>query len=198
MLTGKAALIINEMQLGVVDPAYTTFGGLAEQVAARGITPRIARLAAAFRAAGLPVIHTPVVHRADLADVKGNSLISALTLKKKSMREGTPDVRYVDALQPAPGDIEMQRTSGIISICATQLDAMLRRMDVATVVLSGVSTNLGITGNAIVACELGYHVVVPEDCIAASDAHTHEVIVENQLRLMARVVSSDDVIAALG
>ena len=38
----------------------------------------------------------------------------------------------------------------------------------ATVVLVGVSTNLGMPGNMMTACDLGYTVVIPEDCIAGA------------------------------
>lgn len=197
MLTGKTALIVNEMQRGVVDPAYSSFRGLAEQVQERDLIPRIARLAAAFREAGLPVVHAPVVHRRDMRDLKANSLINALSLKKGTMAQGSVEADYVEALVPADGDFEIVRSSGLIAMCATQLDAMLRRMDVETIVLTGVSTNLAIAGNAIVAGELGYHVVVPEDCIAGSDPETHRTLVENQLRMVARMVPADDLLAAL-
>lgn len=197
MLTGKTALIVIEMQLGVVDPAYSNFRDLANQVQDRGIAPKIARLATAFRNAGLPVVHAPVVHRPDLRDLKANSLINALSIKKGAMKEGSVEVGYVDGLEPVDGDFEVVRSSGLIVMCATQLDAMLRRMDVETIVLTGVSTNVAMAGNAIVAGELGYHVVIPEDCIAGSDPETHKTLVNNQLRMVARIVSSDDVFAAL-
>lgn len=197
MLNGKAALIVNEMQVGVVDPRFSSFPDLANQVESRGIIPKIARLADAFRKAGLPVFHTPVVHRKDMLGLKANSLINALSLKKHSMAEGSPEAAYVPALAPAETDFEIIRTSGLIAMCGTQLDAILRRMDVSTVVLTGVSTNVAMAGNSIVAGELGYHVVIPEDCIAGSDPQTHETLVQNQLRMIARIVTAEDVIAAL-
>jgi nicotinamidase-related amidase len=54
--TTKAALIINEMQLG----NFKMFPALGAEVERRGIVPKIAELAAAFRVKGLPVIHTPI------------------------------------------------------------------------------------------------------------------------------------------
>lgn len=197
MLTGKTALIVNEMQVGVVDPAYSGFKGLAEQVVARGLVAKIAKLADAFRAAGLPVIHAPVIHRPDMQDMKANSLINALTLKKGTMAEGSEEVKYVPGLEPVPSDIEVVRTSGLIAMCATQLDAMLRRMDVTTIVLTGVSTNVAMAGNAIVAGELGYNVVIPEDGIAGSDPETHMTLVNNQLRMVARITTLEEITAAL-
>lgn len=197
MIVGKAVLIINEGQRGVIDPSISYLPAIAQQVTDRGMIERIATLAEAFRRNGMPVVHTPVVHRRDFRDVKANSLLAANSIKQRSLTEGEAESDYVEGLRPQDGDFEIIRTSGFIAMCATQLDAMLRRMDISTVVLTGVSTNVAIPGNAIVAGELGYHVVVPEDCIAASSPEAHQSIIEHQLRVIARMVSSADLIAAL-
>lgn len=197
MIIGKPALLINEGQRGVIDPEVSFLPAIAAQVKERGMIERIAALATAFRSHGLPVFHTPVVHRPDYRDVKANSRLSAMTLKQRTLTEGTVEASYAKTLEPQDGDFEIKRTSGFIAMCATQVDAMLRRMDVSTIVLVGVSTNVAIPGNAIVAAELGYHVVVPEDCIAGSDPEAHKAIIENQLRMIARMVTSADLIAAL-
>lgn len=194
---GKPALIVNECQLGVIDARHSGFPGLAEQVESRGIVAQIARLASAFRERGLPVIHVPVVHRVDFADIKANSLINALTLKHRRMAAGSVEADYVEALRPQPQDIVIERPAGLIAFNATSLDATLRRMDVETVVMTGVSTNIAMPGNTMTAVDLGYHVVIPEDCIAGADAVTHTIIVEQQLRMLARITTADAVIAAL-
>jgi nicotinamidase-related amidase len=197
-IEGRAALIVNECQLGVIDANYTGFPGLANQVAERGIVNRIANLAAAFRAKGLPVFHAPVVHREDLADIKPNSLINSLTLKGGKLKKGSPETAFVPELEPHPEDVVIDRPAGLIAFNGTNLDVTLRRMDISTVVLTGVSTNLAMPGNAFAAVDLGYHVVIPEDCTAGADPETHKVIVREQLRMLARITTADAVIAAIG
>jgi len=197
-IEGRAALIINECQLGVVDTAYSGFRGLADQVAERGILDRIATLAEAFREHGLPVFHAPVVHRQDLADIKPNSLINALTLKGGKLKKGSVEADFVPQLQPRPEDFVLDRPAGLIAFNGTNLDVTLRRMDIQTVVLTGVSTNLAMPGNAFAAVDLGYHVIIPEDCTAGADPDTHRVIVQEQLRMLARITTAEEVIAALG
>ena len=128
-IEGRAALIINECQLGVVDAAYAGFRGLADQVAERGILDRIATLADAFRARALPVFHAPVVHRDDLADIKPNSLINALTLKGGKLKKGSVEAEFVPQLKPHPQDFVLDRPAGLIAFNGTNLDATLRRMD---------------------------------------------------------------------
>lgn len=198
MIIGKAALIINEAQRGVIDPAVSFLPAIAAQAAERDLAVRIASLAAAFRMAYMPVFHAPVAHRPDYRDMKANSLLSAMTLKQRKLTQGAIAAEYVTALVPQDGDFEIRRSSGFIVMSATELDALLRRMDVSTIVLTGVSTNVAIPGNAIVAAELGYHVIVPEDCIAGSDPDVHRTIIDAQLRMVARITTSADLIAAFG
>lgn len=197
MLTGKPALLINEMQKFVVDPAYAGFPALAKQVVERRIAEKISALAAAFRKAGAPIFHAPVRGRPDRIDVKGNSLITALSLKGTPIPADDPRLDYVAGCEAHEGDIEIIRTSGIIAMYGTPIDAMMRRMGVETVVVVGVSTNVGVPGNVIMAEEMGYHVVVPEDCIAGTDPDTHRIILEGQIKMLARIVQSEDIIAAL-
>jgi nicotinamidase-related amidase len=194
----RPALIVNECQVGVVDPAHSMFPALAEQVVARGIIPKIARLAQAFRARGLPVVHTPVAHRPDFADIVPNSLINSLSLKGRHLIAGAPETAYSPGLEPEAQDFVVERTAGLIAFNATKLDVTLRRLGVQTVVLTGVSTNVAMPGNTLTAVDLGYQVVLPEDCIAGSDPETHAVIFREQLRMLATVTTAEEVLAALG
>ncbi len=193
----KAALVINECQLGIIDPVYAQFPALAEQCRARGIVDNIAALIAAFRRAGLPVVYTPAALRPDMADKLANSLISSVSIKAKIMVAGAKAVEHPPQIAPQADDYIIQRGSGLIAFLGTTLDATLRRLKVETVVLTGMSTNVGIPGNAMAAVEFGYHVVIPEDCIAAGDAEGHRVIVEQQLKMISTVTSSGEVMAAL-
>lgn len=196
-LHGRAALLVSECQNGIVAPGGGGFAGLVDQVARRGILPRIAALAAAFRAAGLPVFHLTIAHRPDFADVKPNSLLAAMARKHRTVVAGTAEAEIVPELAPHAADFVMQRSSGLIGLNGNALDAMLRRMGVETLVLAGVSTNVAVTGCAMAAADLGYHAIVAEDCTAASDPTVHEVIVAHQLRMVARVHAAQDIAAAL-
>ena len=193
----KAALIVNECQVGILDPQYAMFPALAQQAQERGIVRHIASLIDAFRTKGWPVIFTPAVLRHDMADKMVNTLISALSAKTGSMLAGNVQVRHMPGLEPTAADFEIQRGSGLIAFHGTTLDLTLRRLKVETVVVTGVSTNVAVPGLVMAATDHGYHAVVPEDCIAGSDAVTHRVIVEQQLRMLATIATKDEVIAAL-
>ena len=193
----KPALIVNECQLGLLDPALAIFPALANAAQERELIPRIARLIAAFRNRGYPVFYTPAVLRKDLADKKVNSLISAISRKTANMIEGRTDVDHPAEIAPTESDYVIQRGAGLIAFHGSPLDLTLRRLGVETVVLTGISTNVAIPGLTIAAVEFGYHVVIPEDCIAGADPDAHRIIVEHQLRMLATITTSDEVISAL-
>lgn len=193
----KPALVINECQLGIIDPAHAQFPALAEQVQACGMVGKIAELIAAFRGRGFPVVFTPAALRPDMADKLPNSMISAISLKAKIMVAGSVAVRHPPELEPLDTDFVIQRGASLIAFHGTTLDLTLRRLKVETIVLTGVSTNVGVPGIAMAAADYGYDVVIPEDCIAGGDPAAHRMIIDQQLRMLATITTKDDVLAQL-
>ena len=196
-LNGRPALIISECQRGIIEPGMGGFSGLVAQVHERGIIARIADLAARFRAAHLPVFHLTIAHRPDFADVQANSMLAAMARKSGALVTGSPAAEIIPQLTPASEDFLIERTSGLIGFHGTALDALLRRLHIGTVVITGVSTNVAVAGCTMAATDLGYHAIVAEDCIAAADPATHDVIVRDQLRMVARIASAAEVAQAL-
>lgn len=186
----RCALVISECQRGVIEPGMGGYEGLIDQVRQRDIVPRLAQLANVFRATNMPVLHMTVAHRPDFVDVPANTLLTAMARKNRALVSGSAEAEIVADLSPAPQDFVVERSSGLIGFCGTALDAMLRRMRIEAVVIAGVSTNVAVAGCSMVAADLGYDVLIPEDCIAAGDSVTHDVIVKNQLRMIARIMTA--------
>jgi nicotinamidase-related amidase len=189
-----AALVISECQMGILDPATSMLPALAAQAAEHGIVTRIAELASAFRAAGLPVVHCHVEHRADLAGVRRNSLLGALVIKHHRLIVGTPDVLPSAALAPQPADHVSRRAVGLTAFYGTDLDATLRLRSVETIVLTGVSTDLAIPGFALDAVNRGYYVRIPADCVAGTSAQSHEFMMGGLLSVVARITDAATVL----
>jgi nicotinamidase-related amidase len=192
-----AALVISECQRGLLDPDTSMTPGLAAQAAERGIVDRIAVLAAAFRAAGRPVVHCLIEHRADMAGVRRNSLLGSLALKRRRLIAGTEDVLPPPALVPAPADHVSRRAVGLTAFYGTDLDATLRLRSVETVVLTGVSTDVAIPGFTLEAVNRGYYVRVPADCVAGTSAGSHQAMMDGLLPAISRITDADAVLAGL-
>lgn len=193
----KPALLISECQRGVIEAGLAPFPGLVEQVAVRGIVAKTAQLAAAFRAAGLPVFHLHVAHRPDYADVPVTNVILARSVKNGRMRIGSIDVDPVAGLEVQAGDVLHARGFSLVGFHGTDLDQMLRNRGVTTLVLAGVSSNVAVSGLALCGADFGYQVVVAEDCTAGASAESHAFIVQQGLPLYATLSSGREVAAAL-
>jgi nicotinamidase-related amidase len=79
----------------------------------------------------------------------------------------------------------------------TELDLQLRRRGVTTIVLCGIATNFGVESSAREAWQHNYAVVVAEDACTSTEADMHQFSVERILPRIARVRSTDEVLAAL-
>lgn len=192
----RIALIINEMQKGTIAEG-SDFPELVEQISERGIIPKMVALAEAFREAGMPVIHTHIAHDPDYAELPITNLIMARSKKNGRQKVGSVDAEPVPELAPTATDIVHSRGYGLIAFHGTDLDSRMRHMGINTVVLSGVSSNIALQGLALFASDMGFQVVIPEDCTAGASRETHEFVFKNLLPLYSNITTGDQVIAAL-
>lgn len=193
----RAALLISECQRGVIEAGLSPFPGLVEQAEARGIVGKIALLADAFRAAGLPVFHLHVVHRPGYRELPITSVIMRMSAKNGRMLAGSADAEAVPALPVQAGDNLHARAYSLIGFHGTELDQTLRNMGVQTVVLAGVSSNVAVNGLALCASDLGYQVVVAEDCVAGVSAETHAFMMREALPLYSTLATGAAVAQAV-
>lgn len=188
----SAALVTNECQRGAIgDEAL--WPNLA--AAARPIVPVLGRLVAAARSSGVPVAHFVAVRRPDMLGANTNAPLFEVSMRARSLVEGTSAVALIPELGPAESDLVVRKTHGVASLHTTGLDAMLRNMDVHTIVLTGVSLNVAIPALAFEAVNLGYRVTIPRDAVAGVPPSYGSDVLERSLSLVANVVTSVEVIA---
>ena len=192
------AVLTMEIQRGVVGD-LTSFPQLADAAERVGVVPNTARVLAAARALGVPVVHCTAQFRADRAGSTVNcQLIAAMVRTPEHLLEGTPATELIPALGPEPSDLVCSRLHGVSPFSGTSLDIWLRSLGVTTVVATGVSVNLGVLGLAIEACNLGYQVVVPRDTVAGLPDEYAAAVLDNTFPLIATLTTTDDLLAAWG
>jgi nicotinamidase-related amidase len=192
-----AALLLNECQNAMTDPAMASREGLAAEVERRGMIDHIARLAQAFRTAGRPVVHCTIVPLAGYVGFTASCLLLGSVKKAGVVVAGHPGADIHPGLTPETGDIVVERHQGLTPFHNTQLEPILRNLGVDTVVVTGVSTNIGVPGVCLEAVNRGLQAVVPEDCTAGAWPEAHEFQVTHTLPLLATVTTSDELIKAL-
>ena len=196
--TRTPVLLISECQNGLVNPAFaTTMDQLARQAEERGIVPRIAALADAFRGAGLPVAHATIEPAADYEGFDIASPLAAVTVRRGEFRAGTPLPEIHPGLTPQEGDLLFPRRTAMTAFFRSGLGQALRAREVDTVVLVGISVNIAIPGSTIEAVNRGLPVIIPEDATAATEPDVHEMMFRHVLPALATISTTDDVIAAI-
>jgi biuret amidohydrolase len=192
------ALLISEMQRGIIgDLAGPVVGQLAAVVREHDVVGRLSALAAGARTHGVPVVHATMQHRPDRVGMRINTPLMAVSSRNPDhMLVGSPAAEIVPELRPEPGDVVHDRKHGLSPFTGTDLDAILRSLDIQTVVIGGVSRNLAVLGTAIEAANLGYRIAVLRDGTAGVPEPFAEDMLRYVFALLGACPTVDDVLAA--
>ena len=108
-----------------------------------------------------------------------------------------PDwTEIVPEMGPAPGDIVItKRQWG--AFYGTELELELRRRGMTTIVLCGISTNIGVESTARFAYEYGYNQVFAEDAMSAMSAEEHSQTVNKIFPRIGLVRTAGEILAGL-
>jgi nicotinamidase-related amidase len=109
---------------------------------------------------------------------------------------GTDAAAVVPEFGVQDGDFVLSRIHGLNPMAGTDLDPILRNLDVRTLVVVGVSVNVAVTNLVMDAVNLGYQVVLPRDAVAGVPPAYADAVVDNTLALLAEVTTTDAVLAA--
>jgi nicotinamidase-related amidase len=154
------------------------------------IIPNIKLLVDAARKIGIPVIY---VNDSHLPNVDGE-------FKKWGPHaiRGSHGAMVIDELKPSGSDfiVEKRRYSGFYG---TDLNVLLRELNVDTLILTGIHTHICVMHTAADAFYHGYKLIVPSDCVAAFNVEDHNVGLRFMRELYgAEIVNSRDVLKRWG
>ncbi|MEO8856094.1 MAG: isochorismatase family cysteine hydrolase [Burkholderiaceae bacterium] len=155
------------------------------------------RLAVAARAAGVPVIWTRMMLRADYAD--GGRMTSDLLPHLKAagaLRRGSPDVALVEGLGVEPQDeiIDKPRNSALLG---TPLEVQLHARGVERVIVGGVTTSMCVDTTVRDLGQRDFATFVVREAVGDFDAARHAAALAVMAFGFARVIGESDCLAAL-
>lgn len=184
-LDPKTALVAIDLQNGIVGLPGTPHSGA-------DVVARATELAEAFRSRGAPVVLVRVTRAAGLSDVTPGR--TERTLSSGARPEGWDVI--VDELAGHPEDIVVtKRNWG--AFYGTDLDLQLRRRGITQVVLTGISTSIGVESTARAAHEHGYHVTLATDAMTDQDGEAHRNSVERIFPRLGETGTAAEVIELL-
>ena len=179
--TALTAYDVNRRQL--------TPGDAARREAMRPVLDAWVRLIGAARAAGVPVIYTTPVSRADGADVvllATDLSVRTGTPSLTNATEGTPDAGFPDEIAPRPEDYVFlkRRPSAFYGTGVAELLRMLRR---DTIIIAGGATNRGVETSVREAFNMDLRVIVVRDCCWSGNREAQEYSLDKAMPMFAQI-----------
>ena len=146
------------------------FGALGEAVQRHGTIGHIGRVLDAARAAhGAGLLPDRRAARRFAAARTANCLLLALGRKGDAAAAGLASSRrWSTRSRRATATTSSPASTASRPFHGTELDQLLRNLGVRTVVATGVSVNVGITGLTIEAVNCGYQVVIPREAVTGT------------------------------
>ncbi|MGA0314273.1 MAG: cysteine hydrolase family protein [Alphaproteobacteria bacterium] len=96
-------------------------------------------------------------------------------------------------VEPEEGDIVLIKHR-YSAFSGTNLNAILQKRSIKTTIITGVTTNICVDSTLRDAFNLGYYIVIPEDCVAANDISLHQATLRNVELLLGDVTTSEELL----
>lgn len=181
----RTALVVIDLQKGIV-------GRQTAPYAPEFVVKNAAALADAFRKNGMPVFLVRVTPSPDRKD-------ALRPLTDAAMPAQTPPPDWADIVPemgPKQGDFVItKRQWG--AFYGTELDLEFRRRGITTMVLCGISTNIGVESTARFAYEYGFHQIFAEDAMSSMSAEEHLFTITKTFPRIGLVRTTEEILASL-
>jgi biuret amidohydrolase len=189
----RAAVVTSEIQNGVLGEP-SVFPQLAK-AARKAMIPATARLVTAARQAGVQVIHCTFSHRPDFKATNTNARLF-MSARESPVRfdRGAVATAVIPEVGAEPDDLVLTRAHGLNPMAGTDLDPVLRNLDLHTIVVAGVSVNVAVTNLVMDAVNHGYDVVLPRDAVCGVPADYAAAMIDNTLSLLATLTTVDELV----
>lgn len=206
LVEGGTALLVIDMQRDFLLP-----GGFGESLGndvslLQAVVPPLARLIAAARASGVPVIHTREGHVPDLSDCPPAKLNRGAPSKRigdpgaygRILVRGEYGHDIVDELAPVAGEVVIDKP-GKGAFYATDLQEILDGQGITQLIVTGVTTEVCVHTTTREANDRGYECLVVADCVGSYFPEFQRIgleMVKAQGGIFGWVADSDDVVTA--
>jgi gluconolactonase len=194
----RCALIIQDLQNDVIiEGGAFAESGAPAHATAQNVVGNVADLAAACRAAGVPVIHVWYIVEDGSAGLRQNAPLFQGVKEANALVRGSWGAAPAEGLEPQDGDhvVEKMRMNGFYE---TRLDILLRGLGADTIIVSGAWTNMSIEHTARHGADAGYEVVVPSDGTSTTGDEWQNAALNYAMTNVAKVATCAEIKTAIG
>ena len=193
----RSALVIQDMQNDVIiEGGAFADSGAPAHATSQNVVANVAELAAACRAAGVPVIHVWYLVEKGAPGLKQNAPLFQGVREADALVRGTWGAAPAEGLEPQDGDhvVEKMRMNGFYE---TRLDILLRGLGADQLIITGAWTNMSIEHTARHGADAGYEVVVASDGTSTTGDEWQHAALNYALSNVATVATCGEVAEAM-
>jgi gluconolactonase len=193
----RSAMIIQDLQNDVIiEGGAFADSGAPAHATAQNVVGNVADLAAACRAAGVPVIHIFYIVEPGAPGLKQNAPLFQGVKEANALVRGSWGAAPADGLEPQDGDhvVEKMRMNGFYE---TRLDILLRGLGADQLVITGAWTNMSIEHTARHGADAGYEVVVASDGTSTTGEEWQNAALNYAMTNVATVATCAEIKEAL-
>jgi gluconolactonase len=195
--TKSAALVIQDLQNDVIiEGGAFADSGAPAHATAQNVVDNVRRLAAACRAADVPVIHVWYIVEPGAPGLKQNAPLFEGVRAANALVRGTWGAAPAEGVEPQEGDfvVEKMRMNAFYD---TRLDILLRGLGTETLIVTGAWTNMAIEHTARHAADAGYRAVVASDGTSTLNDEWQRAALEYAMTNVATVGTCLQIAASL-
>jgi nicotinamidase-related amidase len=189
------ALVLVDLQNDNVHPDGAFAGtGAAQHAVEQGLVEHVGELLAWARACDVAVIHNHIVSFSG-RDFGGSNAPIFQMIGPDSLRLGSWGAAPLEGLEPQDGEPVLVRNR-MSAFNGSGLDALLRNLDVATVVVAGVWTNMAVEHTVRDAADHGFRAVLVTDATSSINAEWQRAATEFALVNIAELTTTGELVGS--
>ena len=167
----------------------------------KGVTELVANtidLVERLHSMPLLIVDTPVIFTPDYSELAEPTGILKAVKELGAFKEGTKGAETIPEIRRfGERIVEVPGKRGLNAFSNTELDELLKRHGIRTVVLAGCKTSLCIDSTGRSAYDKGYKVVILSNCTAGTDEFEQKFYCEKIFPLYADVIDHERFLAQL-
>ena len=193
----KSALIIQDLQNDVIiEGGAFADSGAPAHAKSQNVVANVKSIAAAARAAGMPVIHVWYIVEKGAPGLKLNAPLFQGLAGAKAFVRGSWGAAPAKGLEAKRGDFVVEKMR-MNAFHGTNLENLLRGLGVETLVITGAWTNFSIEHTARHVADAGYNAIVVTDGTSTINDEWQNAALDYALTNIAERVPTKDVLAVL-
>lgn len=198
MTASQTALILIEYQHDFTSTNGALHEGVKECMQQTNMLANSKAALQAAREKGITIIYSPISFSEDYREIRKPTYgVLQNVVATKAFRQNNWGSEIVEDVKPLPNEIILEGKRGLDAFYSTNLDFILRQLDIRFVAICGFLTNCCVESTVRTAYEKGYDVTTLSDCCATLSMEEHNMALEKDLTLFSHVINHKEWLATL-